>query len=420
MLLPNDVSALSAEEQQHIYKLEQAMLEQEVPIPVFFSRYSDEFNDIIADISIGRDAAAIADTGAKAGGDSALRELINSVSANGYQIVVTGAVHTPSKSAKIPIIQGELGPQRLVANAPPSAKQPSEQQPPAAADVPTNSKLPLIIITAHMDTFGLTQEPLSNVDAAVLLTLVDTFSKLYSSAATAPKYRLMFILTEAGNLLNYQGTKKWIESNLEENTAVQNAEFVLCLDGIGHRSRVADSLYVHVSRPPKDGTPINAFYKQLKRASQLYGNVTVDGVHKKVNLADVQLAWEHERFSMKRMQALSLSGLKSHKDAVRHTMFEVSRDETLALAQRNAKIVAEALGAYVYGGQQQQQDHGELFSGSTVSRCLCCLHRTIFESVTNIIRFFVTRPSPRSRCVRGCRSARRCTTTMCATRSKST
>lgn len=197
----------------------------------------------------------------------------------------------------------------------------------------------------------------------MLLSLIDTFSKIHSSATTAPKYRLMFILSEAGNLLNYQGTKKWIEANLEENSAVQNAELVLCLDGIGHE-RHADSLFVHVSKPPKEGTAVNAFYKHLKRTAQLYGNnVTVDGVHKKINLADVHLAWEHERFSMKRVPALTLSSLRSHKEPVRHTMFEADTEQTLLLAQRNAKIVAEALGAYVYGGQ----DHGELFSGSTVS-----------------------------------------------------
>lgn len=172
----------------------------------------------------------------------------------------------------------------------------------------------------------------------------------------------MFVLTESGNLLNYQGTKKWIETNLEENTAVQNAEFVLCLDGIGH-AQSDDLLFAQVSKPPKEGTALNAFYKQLKRSAQLYANVTVEGVHKKINLGDVQLAWEHERFSMKRMPALSLSSLKSHKDVQRHTMFDNGREQTLQLAQRNAKILAEALGSYVFGGQ----DYGELFSGTTVS-----------------------------------------------------
>lgn len=107
---------------------------------------------------------------------------------------------------------------------------------------------------------------------------------------------------------------------------------------------------------------MNNFYKHLKRIAQTYGNVTVEGVHKKINLADVQLAWEHERFSMRRMSAFTLSSLKSHKDQLRNSIFETSKDETLLMSQRNAKIIAEALGTYIYGN-----DNGELFCGSTVN-----------------------------------------------------
>lgn len=119
---------------------------------------------------------------------------------------------------------------------------------------------------------------------------------------------------------------------------------------------------MHVSKPPKDGSQMNNFYKQIKSIGQTYANVTVEGVHKKINLADVQLAWEHERFSMKRMPAFTLSSLKSHKDPIRSSIFENSKDHTLDIAQRNAKIIAESLATYIYGN-----DNGELFSGSTVS-----------------------------------------------------
>jgi hypothetical protein len=45
---------------------------------------------------------------------------------------------------------------------------------------------------------------------------------------------------------------------------------------------------------------------------ELYGyeNQSVEGVHKKINLAEPFLAWEHERFSMKRIAAFTLSSLK--------------------------------------------------------------------------------------------------------------
>lgn len=145
VLLPRDLAALSAEEQQHLYALEQAMLAQDISIPVYFSPYSDKFNAIIEDISTNRDAGQQQTTDQQR--DSALSEIIHSVSANGYQITVTGAVHTANKQSRIPIIQGELAPLKL-SNANGKAGE--------AGGVELNSKLPLIIVTAHLDTFGLT------------------------------------------------------------------------------------------------------------------------------------------------------------------------------------------------------------------------------------------------------------------------
>lgn len=146
---------------------------------------------------------------------------------------------------------------------------------------------------------------------------------------------------------------------------LQSAEFVICLDSI---SAVDSSLYMHVSKPPKDGSHISNFFKQLKQTAQRFDNVTIEGVHKKINLADVQLAWEHERFSMKRMSAFTLSSLKSHKDAQRTTVFERSPAVALAVAQRNAKILAETLADYVYGSTRDASaDGSEIFAAATVS-----------------------------------------------------
>lgn len=359
IMLLDDLSSISLEEKQHIFMLEQAMMAQEISIPVYFTKFDKEMNQIIEDSAKNPNSR---DVNKKR--DSALSEILGSISANGYQAVISGASHVVNKQSKIPIIQGELAPMKN-------------------KNTEADSKVPLIIITAHLDTFGLINDHLANLDVAVLLTLSDLFSKLHNSVNTSPKYRLLFLVSESGSFLNFQGMKKWLDTNVDENVQIQNAEFVICLDSIVQQIR-SNTIFMHVSKPPKDGTKMNNFYKQLKQTASLYGNVSVEGVHKKINLADIVLAWEHERFSMKRMPAFTLSSLKvrsflifffvifkknlyfnlfqSHKDSLRTTVFKESESERVELVQKSAKILAEALASYMY-----DINNGEIFTNSMVS-----------------------------------------------------
>lgn len=75
----------------------------------------------------------------------------------------------------------------------------------------------------------------------------------------------------------------------------QDVSFVMCLDSIS-----SGPLTMHVSKPPKPGTPAQSIKSRL--------NVPI--VHKKINLADELLAWHHERFSIRRMTAFTLSSLQ--------------------------------------------------------------------------------------------------------------
>ncbi|XP_062554629.1 BOS complex subunit ncln [Armigeres subalbatus] len=342
ILLPENFSSLSLEEKQHIHMLEQAMMLQEISIPVYFSRYNPKMNEIVNDVT---KTTSVKQQKSSQERESAISEILGSISANGYQIVVSGTSHSANKQTKISIIQGELTPTKHA--------------------VKTNdgeSKLPLIILTAHLDTFGLINGPLKNVDVAVLLTLAELFSKLHASI---PKYRLMFLVSESGSLLNFQGMKKWLDSNIDENVQLQQAEFVICLDSIS-KTLTNDNIFMHVSKPPKEGTPMNGFYKTLKTVALRYGNATVEGVHKKINLADTLLAWEHERFSMKRMPAFTISNLKSHKDYLRNTIFEdEDEEEQLNKLKTNVKILAETLASYIYSlPVDNAAGSGEIFTGS--------------------------------------------------------
>lgn len=115
------------------------MLAQEISIPVYFSKFDGDLEKIVDDVALHNYSKDSKTKG------SAVAEIFNKISANGYQITVSGATHVASKVSKIPIIQGELVPFKQ------SSKTEQSQQ-----QQISSSKLPLIIITSHLKTFGLT------------------------------------------------------------------------------------------------------------------------------------------------------------------------------------------------------------------------------------------------------------------------
>lgn len=331
-----------------VFLLEQAMLVEEVAIPVYFAKYDEEIETIISEISNHPEKSKRKEADRR----SALVETFNKISANGYQVVVSGASHAPKKDPKIPVIQGELIPFKQTTKASEEGQQ----------------KLPVIIITAQLKTFGITNVQPPNFDVSVFLTLIQAFSKLYNQMSSSAKYRVIFVLHESGPLLNFQGAKKFLDANIDEST-IQNAEFAICLDSISELSE----MLMHVSKPLKDG-PVNKFYEILKEKAQLYGGKSLTAVHKKINLADSFHKWAHERFSMKRVNAFTLSSLQTHLDPLRTSIFsehissspilesgESQLDEfILNNIQTNTKILAEALASYIFF--RDEADSGEIFT----------------------------------------------------------
>ncbi|EDV99453.1 nicalin-1 [Drosophila grimshawi] len=341
VMLPKDVQALADDVKDHVLMLEQQMLQQSIPVPVYFAHFNKELEHIINDITY---TAIDNDTKNK----TAASQLLLSVSANGYHVTVDGQNSAANKNSKVPVIQGEFLPNQL---------------PLKHMENTVEGSLPLILITASLKTFGIINDYPLNADAAVLMSLIEVFSKLHSMISTAPKYRIGFLLSDSGMLLNFQGSKKWLE--MDDNMSLQNVEFVLCLDTITQSltNNQPNVLYLHVSKPPKEKTSISQFFKLLKSVAGHHAeNITVEGVHKKINLADLKLSWEHERFSMKRYPAFTLSSVKAPGSPFRTTMF---RDNEAHIVQQTitaVKIIAETLACYMY----KIDTLSEVFSGDAV------------------------------------------------------
>ncbi|XP_051933226.1 nicalin-1-like [Hippocampus zosterae] len=212
--------------------------------------------------------------------------------------------------------------------------------------------IPTIVITAHYDSYGLAPWLSYGADSngsgvIILLELARLFQMLYSSPSTRPRYHLMFSLTGGGKQ-NFFGTKKWIEENLdhaESSLLHDNVAFVLCLDTLAN----GDELYTHVSRPPKSDTPMYAFIQHLDEVvSSIFPWMKTQMVHKKINLMDSTVAWEHERFSLRRIPAFTLSHLDDPKSELRGSMLDTASRVDFQKIKRNGIIVAEALARYMY------------------------------------------------------------------------
>lgn len=318
IVLPREISGLSSEEKQHLMLLEDVMMAQEISIPVYFAVWTPELEEIVTDITY----SFITDD--KAG--SAAEAIFNSISANGYQIVISPGTASAKQDIKIATLQGKL------------------------SGINPEGKTPTIAVVAYYDSFGVAPELSFGADAngsglAILMELARLFSHLYSNSKSHGKYNIVFLVTGGGKF-NYQGSKKWLEDQLDslEGSVIQDASYVLCLDTLAS----SDSLYMHVSKPPKEGTPSSHFFKDLKTSADRYPTINVDGVHKKINLADELLAWEHERFSIRRLPAFTLSSVKSHRDLSRSTILDTKETVDLDRVVKHTHVIAEALAKQLY------------------------------------------------------------------------
>ncbi|XP_044055849.1 nicalin-1 isoform X3 [Siniperca chuatsi] len=318
IILPKNMSAVPQDIVQQFMELEPEMLATETIVPVYFAMEDDELLSIYTQTLT---------SSSSQGSLSAAEVLLHTATANGFQMVTSGAQSKAISDWAITSLEGRL------------------------AGV-GGEDLPTIVVVAHYDSFGVAPWLSYGADSngsgvSMLLELARLFSKLYTYKRTHAGYNLLFFVSGGGKF-NYQGTKRWLEDNLDhtDSSLLQdNVAFVLCLDTLGN----GDSLHLHVSKPPKEATPQYSLLKELEMvvASQ-YPEVKFSMVHKKINLADDMLAWEHERFGIRRLPAFTLSHLPSHRLAQRSSIMDVRPHVDVKKLNRNTKVVAEALARVIY------------------------------------------------------------------------
>uniref|UniRef100_A0A671SIK3 BOS complex subunit NCLN n=1 Tax=Sinocyclocheilus anshuiensis TaxID=1608454 RepID=A0A671SIK3_9TELE len=322
IILPQNMSTMPQDIVQQFMELEPELLATETIVPVYFALEDEELLSIYTQTQI---------SSSSQGSSSAAEVLLHTATANGFQMVTSGAQSKAVSDWAITSLEGRL----------------------TGAG---GEDLPTIVLVAHYDSFGVAPWLSYGADSngsgvAILLELARLFSRLYSYKRTHAGYNLLFFLSGGGKF-NYQGTKRWLEDNLDhtDSSLLQdNVAFVLCLDTLGN----SDNLHLHVSKPPKEGSPQHVLLKQLETvAAHQHPDLKFSMVHKKINLADDTLAWEHERFGIRRLPSFTLSHLESHRSPARHSWVMIGAlslpHVDLPKLSRNTKVIAETLARVIY------------------------------------------------------------------------
>ncbi|KAK9122836.1 hypothetical protein Sjap_012438 [Stephania japonica] len=293
-------------------ELEDLLIHASLPYPVYFAFENDKVAEILVDVRK-NDASsqpATATTG-------------------GFKLLVSTSEPKKLASTSITNIQGWL--------------------PGFKADDDVN-QLPTIAIVASYDTFGAAPALAVGSDSngsgvAALLELARLFSRLYSNSKTRGRFNLLFGLTSGGPY-NYDGTSKWLRS-LDQRLR-ESIDYAVCLNSIGSWK---NELWIHVSKPPENAYVRQVFEGFSDVAKEL--GVKVGLKHKKINISNPRVAWEHEQFSRLRVTAVTVSELSVAPELLQNSGGLDDSREFLSESSviKSVKLVAETLARHIYGHQ---------------------------------------------------------------------
>eukprot|EP00899_Mesostigma_viride_P016085 jgi/Mesvir1/24478/Mv21836-RA.1 len=313
--------------------LEEILLRSTIPIPVYFVHEDDNVDAMLQQIK-----------GEERNGVPA------SAASGGYKLSVSGPEPKMQEKPWLYNFQGLLiG---------------SKDGPMAVA----NSKT--IAVVAFYDTWGVAPHlavgsDINGSGVAALLEIMRLFSHLYRDASTRGGHNLLFLLTGGGQQ-NYEGLRHWLAN--ADARITESIDMAVCLEGVGSWGPQPDQgLFLHVSKPAKDPF-VQQVYDSFSGAAQA-GGIPLEVVHKKINMSDPKLAWEHEQFSRQRLLAMTLSAHRDPASAGRRPSIMDRRARVNATSvTRAAKLVAEAVASVIFGHGDQRQQRVEVFApGSSLS-----------------------------------------------------
>uniref|UniRef100_A0A087XT78 BOS complex subunit NCLN n=1 Tax=Poecilia formosa TaxID=48698 RepID=A0A087XT78_POEFO len=210
----------------------------------------------------------------------------------------------------------------------------------------TGEDAPTIVITAYYDSYGLAPWLSYGADSngsgvTILLELARLFQKLYSTSATRPQSHDEASAT-ANNAKLENITFQWMEQKFrgrERAKLFPKLTYFRKISSLTKRKHVLSVLMVLCG--------FAACYTPQVVSSR-FPWVKVGLVHKKINLVESTVAWEHERYSLRRIQAFTLSHVEDPKSELRGSVLDTMSQVDFRKLKRNGIIIAEALARYMY------------------------------------------------------------------------
>lgn len=326
IVIPADLDLLSQSDRMLFSDLERSLLSLNTDMAIYVTPQQYELSALMADVSVFSQKAP-----------SAVQQLLSAIAANTFQFSSSASVSNHLVTPNVVNVVGRLW--------------------------SLDRSSPVIVLVAHYDTHSVAPTLSSGSDSngsgvVALLELLAVFSRLYASASTRPKYNMVFLLSTGGRF-NYQGSRQWIEDHVEKQLE-DNVEMVICLDTLG----IGNGVVMHVSKMPSETAPAGRFFARLKNASP--SNRTVEITSKKINLNAETLAWEHERFSIRRLPAFTLSRLSSHSDPMRMSLLDTPKQLSVQSLEANIRTIGEAILAHIMELPNTKCKHERDFSTCSV------------------------------------------------------